>query len=63
MKVYLNLRFCLTRILKKDTEKSKYLLVELHTSYTNTKIKDFKKRKAIYDIIKYFKSILIFCII
>lgn len=33
---------------QKDTVKSKYLLVQLHTSHSDTKLKDFKVREAIY---------------
>jgi hypothetical protein len=33
---------------EKDTVKSKHLLVQSHTSHSDTKLKDFKIRKAIY---------------
>ncbi|UVE41630.1 hypothetical protein KTC92_03880 [Clostridium sp. CM027] len=33
---------------EKDTEKSKHLLVQSHTSHSDTKLKDFKIREAIY---------------
>lgn len=33
---------------QKDTVKSKYLLVQSHTSHTDTKLKDFKSREATY---------------
>ena len=33
---------------EKDTVKSKNLLVQSHTSHTDTKLKDFRIREAIY---------------
>jgi hypothetical protein len=33
---------------EKDTIKSKNLLVQSHTSHTDTKLKDFRIREAIY---------------
>ncbi len=33
---------------EKDTIKSKNLLVQSHTSHTDTKLKDFRVRKPIY---------------
>jgi hypothetical protein len=33
---------------EKDTVKCKHLLVQSHTSHIDTKLKDFKIRKAIY---------------
>jgi hypothetical protein len=33
---------------EKDTVKSKNLLVQSHTSHTDTKLKDFRVREAIY---------------
>lgn len=35
-------------ITEKDTVKTKYLLVQSHTSHSDTKLKDFKIREAIY---------------
>ncbi|MBU3093301.1 IS1595 family transposase [Clostridium sp. CF011] len=49
---------------EKDTEKSKYLLVQSHTSHSDTKLKDFKiGKRFICDNVKYLKYILNFCII
>lgn len=33
---------------EKDSIRCKRLFVQSHTSYSNTKIKDFKERRAIY---------------
>jgi hypothetical protein len=34
--------------IENDTVKTKHLLVQSHTSYSDTKLKDFKIREAIY---------------
>ncbi|MBW9147136.1 MULTISPECIES: hypothetical protein [unclassified Clostridium] len=35
-------------IIENDAEKTKHLLVQSHTSHSDTKLKDFKIREAIY---------------
>ena len=48
---------------RKDTIKSKNLLVQSHTSHTETKLKDFRIREAIYNnYVKYLYSYLSFYI-
>jgi hypothetical protein len=39
---------------QKDTLKSLHLLVQSHTFHSDTKLKDFKIREAIYIYVKYF---------
>lgn len=36
---------------EKDTIKCKYLLIQSHASLSNTQLKDFKTRKAIFYIV------------
>lgn len=49
---------------EKDTIKSKNLLVQSHTSHSDTKLKDFRFREAIYiRCVKYLKYSYIFYII